>query len=279
MGWADRLYSYMAPVPSGCNPIFGIDEALDAYRRVLQVYPRSRANIGIGNCLMLLGHFSDAAAAYGQDRRSQEARRREALVGALRPLANSQSVMQVVPIPGQPNRWIAMFGTVKPSSGKTEDWRPPDISGIALADSKFVNGKATRIGKIADASGGRDCLGASLFVTMLSWRREPVALVYRDSGGADHDSNDQPLYAIRPGGLRSVGRFWGEAPTAIYPATTGHGLFVKTTSTWKVWWPNVYDRQNRSRRMARVAALHRPTSAPSHPLPATVNPAHCLNVL
>ncbi len=237
LAWADRLYADVSPLPRG-NPAGAIRDAADAYRQVLDRYPTSRANVGLGNCLMLLGRYREAAKVFGPS--SSVATSRQRIAESCRKIAKSRLVLQVEPASGQPGRWLVLFGKRTDSSLPNDT---PEYGDIALALVAVRNGKAVILGgETPMAKGDEDEVRrATLYVTSLEAHRLPVALVYVAHFGADNDHNEQKILAIRRNSLKPIKELRGMDEAEYFPPSPGHGLCAVVTATWKIWWHDVYE--------------------------------------
>ena len=237
LAWADRLRRETVPFPSS-DYGFTPEDALLAYRWVERRFgPSNRTRVGVGDCLVALGRYREAIAVYppaGAALRSASGRR-ETWAILSRRFAKGREVT-VLPVPGQPGRWVAFFVRVDRSSRQREGWDPPLYS---RGGARLMNLQ----GPIGPEVGGdpTDARWATMSVAELRPGGPSAAIIHREYGAADSDPNSQQVFRITPRGLVRLATFNGLGLDKIVPPSGGHALRVLVTPTWKVWWPDVYE--------------------------------------
>lgn len=242
LAWADRLYHSVAPLPHDA-PGFAIHEALEAYRQVERRYPSRAAREGIANCLSFGGDYRDAERTYERLAKRREARQRAEVAEKIAPLVQDRKVLQVEPVPGTGNRWIAVAAHIEANDGAYGNgWSARPLSHLTLAQYRIQDGRARRIGgEQSIQKDDFDLTSVHLYMIRLTPQGAPVAVAYAGFGAADCVPNGQWIFRIRPDGLHLMRRFFGLYPTEIYPANSRSGLTLAVTPTFKVWWTDAYE--------------------------------------
>lgn len=234
LAWADRLYQVAAPLPRGL-PQFAAEDALDAYRQVAKRFGKSRrTKIGIGNSLLLLGRYEEAAKAYPPGKRA-EARHRAEVARRCEAFAGKRSVIVVERLPGT-SKWIALFA----KRGIDEGYGGLPYTNLGIREFE-ERGKAflpvTK--EMAIPEGGDSARHPFLFVTKLG--HSTAVIVSRGFPAANCAPSEQRIIKLDSGRFRAVGIFKSIGDVELLAPSKAHPFRVLVTPTYKVGWPDVYE--------------------------------------
>ncbi len=236
LAWADRLYRKASPFPSA-DPHFAAQEAYNAYQRLELKYGASpRSRLGVARCLMLLGHYSEAAKVFPPIPEAAEARRRAEIALRCSAFTHGRQVLKIERTPGDRNRWIVFIGKRSRSKEYTGGFQYDDLSLWQFAQ------KGTAVIPIgAEVSVPQDefTISTSMFVT--GSVRNLKAIVICQGLLADCSPSQQRIFAVGRGTFRTIGVFNSIGEVRLLPATATRGFRVMITPTYKVWWSDVYE--------------------------------------
>ncbi len=245
LAWADRLYRDAATFPQ-TYPDVRVEDALEAYRQVERRYPRSTGlRLGIGNCLMSMGLFEDAALVFPTGPSKTEALHRIRLKKRCAHFAKGRSVLQLERIPGTTNGWVALLGQ-REDARKFEPrdrWFSLSVVGILHLRERpkgfEVAGKERPIPDPEPP--GPYC---RLAVTDLGPGRSPAAIVVQPGLGMQYEPKQIRIYRITRAGLSRPMQFMSEHQSRLVPSTNRRGFRMLLTPGYKNDWADVYEWKN-----------------------------------
>ena len=236
LAWADRLYHMVAPLPQ-CDPSMALRKALEGYRQVERRYgPSKRTRDGIGNCLMGLGNYGEAAKVYADAQAAREARAKQRVVNRCR------SALLVERVPGKGHQWVVLLGKKQRYRDQEGEMWWHSLVNLRLREAEETAHGIKWLGQervIPDQEGAIPYCW--LTVTSLAPGGSPVALTLSRGEGMQNQPVDFRFYRLNAGGLRRPIQFSSDHDLRLLPATSRRGLRLLVTPSYKNYWADVYE--------------------------------------